>query len=179
MMVIETRTTLDEASIAELAELLVDAVESGASVSFLPGLARPEAEAFWRRQLPLPPRGAIVIARSDDGIDGCVMLVPAWAPNQPHRGDVAKLLVHRRARRRGLGRALMAALEAHARAVGLTLLTLDTLRGDGAERLYRASGWCEAGVIPRYALDATGAPGDTVIFYKSLAADEPAANRRG
>ena len=90
---------------------------------------RPEAEAFWRRQLPLPPRGAIVIARSDDGIDGCVMLVPAWAPNQPHRGDVAKLLVHRRARRRGLGRALMAALEAHARAVGLTLLTLDTLRG--------------------------------------------------
>ncbi|MCE9579075.1 MAG: GNAT family N-acetyltransferase [Deltaproteobacteria bacterium] len=168
-MSLETRTTLDDATVAELGELLVDAVEGGASVSFLPGLAQAEAEAFWRRQLPLPARGAIVIARGEDGIDGCVMLVPAWAPNQAHRGEVAKLLVHRRARRRGLGRALMAALEAHARAVGLTLLTLDTLRGDSAERLYRVGGWSEAGSIPRFAMSATGELGDTVLFYKSLA----------
>ncbi len=93
---------------------------------------------------------------------------PAWAPNQPHRAEVAKLLVHRRARRAGIGRALMAALEARAASAGFTLLTLDTVRGDSGERLYRRAGWTAAGVIPDYALYPDGRPCDTVVFYKRV-----------
>jgi ribosomal protein S18 acetylase RimI-like enzyme len=169
---VETVTALDDATIAALVALLIDSADSGASTSFLPPLASADAETFWRRQLPLAPRGAIFLARADghDGaIDGCVMLVPAWAPNQPHRAEVAKLIVHRRARRRGLGRQLMTALEGHARAAGFTLLTLDTIQGDAAEALYRDLGWIEVGAIPGYSINAGGDSSATVIFYKSLA----------
>jgi len=89
-------------------------------------------------------------------------------PNQHHRGDVAKLLVHRRARGRGVGKALMNEVESRARAAGFTLLTLDTKRGDVAEGLYRRSGWTEVGVIPNYALDPDGSFCDTVVFYKAI-----------
>ena len=163
------RGPIDDATIDQLAALLVDAVDAGASVSFLPPLAPADAAAYWRGAVVSDDaRAAMLVTRDDDGLTGCVALAPAWAPNQPHRAEVAKLLVHRRARRRGLGRALMQALETDARAAGFTLLTLDTRRGDAAEPLYRSLGWIEAGVIPGYALAPDRTPCDTVYFYKPL-----------
>ena len=160
---------VSETDLADLTALLVDAVDGGASVSFLPPLASERAAAWWRKTIDgLDPRGVVLVARDADGIVGSVQLQPAWAPNQPHHAEVAKLLVHRRARRRGLGRALMLELERRAAAGGFTLLTLDTKRGDAAEALYRTTGWTEAGVIPGYAVDADGTLCDTVYFYRTL-----------
>jgi GNAT superfamily N-acetyltransferase len=107
-------------------------------------------------------------ARDEHGIAGSVSLHPAWPPNQPHRADISKLIVHRRARRHGIGRALMAEIEERARAAGFTLLTLDTVRGDPGEQLYANAGWQRVGVIPDYALYPDGRPCDTVVFYKKL-----------
>ncbi len=156
-----------EADLGALADLLVDAVASGAAVSFL-RLTHEEAVAWWRTLLRAD--GPIVlVARDADGIAGSVQVHPSWAPNQPHRADVAKLIVHRRARRQGLGRQLMAAAESEAAAAGCTLLVLDSKRGDGGERLYRELGWTAVGVIPRYALDTDGVTlHDTVVFFKEL-----------
>jgi ribosomal protein S18 acetylase RimI-like enzyme len=159
-----------EADLASLAALLVDAVESGAAVSFL-ALTHEQALDWWRRLLGAPASGAIVlVARDDEGIAGSVQLHPSWAPNQPHRADVSKLIVHRRARRSGLGERLMAALEREGSDAGYRLLVLDSKRGDAGERLYRRLGWTAVGTIPRYALDTDGrTPHDTVVFYKELA----------
>jgi acetyltransferase len=165
---LEIRTSLDDDAVEQLAALLIDAVDSGASVSFLPPLSHADAVGFWRA-LVVPPRGAVVLARDGDRIDGVVMLMPAWAPNQAHKADVAKLLVHRRARGHGLARRLMTALTDHARAMGFRLLVLDTRRGDSAEQLYRKLGWTEAGVIPDYAIFGDGWC-DTVVFYQRLGA---------
>lgn len=160
---------LNDADARDLAHLLVDAVEAGGAVSFVLPLDVATAERWWRETTAdAHPRAVFLVARDPSGIVGSVQLHPAWAPNQPHRADIAKLLVHRRARRRGLGARLMVEIENAARDAGLRLLTLDTKRGDGAEPLYRKSGWTEAGVIPRYALDSDGTPHDTVIFYKEL-----------
>lgn len=163
---LEIRAALDDDLIDQLATLLVDAVDGGASVSFLPPLDRDAASRFWR-ELALLPRGAVVIARDGERVDGVVVLAPSWPTNQRHRAEVAKLLVHRRARGAGLAGRLMAALEDHARTAGFRLLTLDTRRGDVAERLYRRLGWCEVGVIPDYAILGNGFC-DTVVFYKRL-----------
>ena len=164
-----------DADLGALADLLVDAVASGAAVSFLT-LTRHEALAWWRRLLAAPGAGPLVlVARDAQGIVGSVQLHPSWAPNQPHRADVAKLIVHRRGRRQGVGRALMEAVEREALAAGFTLLVLDSKRGDAGERLYRALGWTVVGTIPRYALDTDGVtPHDTVVFYKELPAARPA-----
>jgi GNAT superfamily N-acetyltransferase len=152
-----------------LAELLVDAVDSGSGVSFLAGLTTTEAETWWRSVLSKSSGRAIVlVARDAEGIIGTVQLQPAWAPNQPHRADVAKLLVHRRARRRGIGRTLMAALERAASDAGFTLLLLDTCRGNDAERLYASTGWVRVGVVPGFALNPDRTLCDTVFFYKHL-----------
>lgn len=161
-----------EADLKSLAALLVDAVESGAAVSFLAPLAAAQAEAWWRRNFSASASGAIcLVARDSEGIVGAVQLHPAWAPNQPHRADVMKLLVHRRARRRGVGTQLMQALEAEAHSAGFRLLTLDSKRDDAGEKLYRRLGWTTVGTIPRYALDPDGVtPHDTVVFYKELPA---------
>jgi ribosomal protein S18 acetylase RimI-like enzyme len=158
-----------ESDLHALAELLVDAVDSGAAVSFL-SVTPEQALDWWRRHFAATHRGAIfLVARDDKGIVGSVQAHPSWAPNQPHRADVMKLIVHRRARRQGLGERLMAALEAEAGAAGFTLLTLDSRRGDAGERLYRRLGWTVVGTIPRYALDTDGrTPHDTVVFYKEL-----------
>jgi len=157
------------ADVRDLAGLLLDAVASGASVGFLDSLSLDDAEEWWRGKLAAAdPRAIFLVARDAEGIAGTVQLLPAAMPNQPHRADVAKLQVHRRARGQGLGRALMEAIESRARAAGFTLLTLDTKRGDAAETLYERSGWTRAGVIPNYALDPDGSPCDTVIFYKQL-----------
>ena len=151
-----------------LARLLVDAVDSGAGVSFL-ALTETDAEAWWRSVLATSPERAIIlIARDTQGVVGTVQLQPAWAPNQPHRADVAKLLVHRRARRRGIARALMATLERAAYETGFTLLLLDTCKGYDAERLYAATGWVRVGEVPGFALNPDRTLCDTVFFYKQL-----------
>jgi GNAT superfamily N-acetyltransferase len=152
-----------------LALLLLDAVDSGASVSFLAPMTLDFAKEWWRDSISRADARAIqLVARDADGIAGTVQLHPAWPPNQRHRADIAKLLIHRRARRQGLGGMLMREIENRARAAGFTLLTLDTKRGDGAESLYRRGGWTEVGVIPGYALNPDGTPCDTVVFYKEL-----------
>jgi acetyltransferase len=156
--------------IDSLARLLVDAVESGAAVSFLAPLTLERAGEWWRRALAAAHPGAIfLVARDAEGIAGSVQLHPAWAPNQPHRAEITKLLVHRRCRRTGIGTRLMEAIEEAARNAGWGLLTLDAKRGEAAERLYRRLGWLAAGAIPRYALDPDGkTPHDAVIMYNEL-----------
>jgi GNAT superfamily N-acetyltransferase len=152
-----------------LATVLLDAVESGAGVSFMSDLTLEGAREWWRMTLAAAPRRMVVlVARDDAGILGTVQLVPAWPPNQPHRGDVAKLMVHRRARGRGVARSLMETLERHARAEGFTLLLLDTCKGSAAERLYTSLGWTRVGEVPKFALNPDGSWCDTVFFYKDL-----------
>lgn len=167
-MIERLKPPVSEADLAALADLLVDAVESGAAVSFL-GCTRGQALDWWRRLLAAP--GTMVfVARDAKGIVGTVQLHPAWAPNQPHRADVAKLIVHRRARRQGIGRRLMEAMEREAAASGYRLLVLDSKRGDAGETFYRKLGWNVVGTIPRYALDTDGKTlHDTVVFYKEPA----------
>jgi acetyltransferase len=159
-----------DADVQALAQLLVDAVDSGAAVSFVAPLTLGGAEDWWRKALSgSDSRAIFLVARDAEGIVGTVQLHPAWAPNQPHRAEVVKLLVHRRKRRTGLGTQLMHAIEEAARHAGFSLLTLDAKRGEAAEQLYRRMGWTHAGTIPRYALDTDGTtPHDAVIFYKEL-----------
>ena len=163
-------TTPSDADIRALAGLLIDAVDSGAAVSFLAPLTPERAEDWWRKALSASDSGAVVLLARDGGsIVGTVQLQPAWAPNQPHRAEIVKLLVDRNARGAGLGARLMREIENTAREAGFRLLTLDAKRGGAAERLYRRLGWVLAGTIPRYALDTDGiTPHDAVIFYKEL-----------
>jgi len=169
-----------DSDLRALARLLVDAVESGAAVSFLAPLTLESAEDWWRSSISASRSDSIfLVARDVEGIVGTVQLHPAWAPNQPHRAEIAKLLVHRRSRRAGLGMRLMQSIEDAARRAGFILLTLDTKRGEAAEHLYRHIGWTSAGTIPEYALDPDGTPHDAVIFYKKLdQRDESRAGRR-
>lgn len=157
-----------------LAQLLVDTVESGSSVSFLAPLPLERAEAWWRKTVSTSSAGAIfLVARDAKGIIGTVQLHPSWAPNQPHHAEIAKLMVHRQSRRTGLGRQLMQTIEDEARRAGFHLLTLDTKRGSAAEQLYRQLGWATVGIIPGYALDPDGKTfHDTVVFYKELGSSE-------
>ena len=159
-----------DTDLRDLAGLLVDAVESGAAVSFLSTLTVEQAEAWWRQAFSAADARAIfLVARAEGRIVGTVQLHPAWAPNQPHRAELVKLLVHRGSRGAGLGARLMEAAEEAARQTGFTLLTLDAKRGTPAERLYRRQGWTHAGTIPRYALDTDGVtPHEAVLFYKEL-----------
>lgn len=152
-----------------LARVLVDCVEGGASVSFMLPLTPAKAEAFWRHVAEDVDRGAraLFVAEDAEGIVGTVQLVLDQPENQPHRADVSKMLVARRARRLGLGAALMRAAETEARALGKRLLVLDTASAD-AERLYRRLGWECCGVIPGYALNPDGSPCDTTYFYRRL-----------
>src|SRR5881628_1881376 len=130
-----------DSDLRALARLLVDAVESGAAVSFLAPLTLERAEGWWRRAISASRSGAIfLVARDVEGIVGTVQLHPAWAPNQPHRADIAKLIVHRRGRRMRLGTRLMQAIEDAGRRNGFSLLTLDAKRGGAAEQLYRHLG---------------------------------------
>ena len=154
-----------------LADVLLDCVDGGASVSFMRPLAPAKAQAFWQGVLASAVRGEriVLVARDAHGIAGTVQVVLDVPENQPHRGDVAKMLVHRRARRQGLGRRLLAAAEAAAREAGKTLLVLDTVTGGAAERMYAAAGWTESGRIPGYALLPDGTPCSTTIFYKFVA----------
>lgn len=159
------------ASVEGLADVLVDCVEGGASVSFMLPLARDKALAFWRGVADGVARGerALLVAEDAHGaIVGTVQLVMAMPDNQPHRADVAKMLVHRRARRAGVGRRLLAALDEVAKEEGKTVLVLDTVTGGDAERLYERAGWQRAGVVPKFALMPDGAFCATTFFYKHL-----------
>jgi ribosomal protein S18 acetylase RimI-like enzyme len=153
-----------------LADILIACVAGGASVSFLPPLSAEAARGFWRRSLAdiALDRKAIWVAWVDGALVATVTLDLATPPNQPHRAEVAKLLVHPAARRRGVGQALMTALEAEALQRGRRLLTLDTRADDAGEGLYRRLGWQEAGRIPGYALNADGSASATVFFYKQI-----------
>lgn len=169
--------TLDQPEqLHQLSEVLVDCVEGGASVNFMAGFSMARALVFWQQvaqQLQSGER-ALLVAQDDSGqIVGTVQLALAQPDNQPHRADVNKLLVHRRARQHGVGEALMRAIEDLARAQGKTLLVLDTA-SDAAERLYLRTGWQLCGRIPGYALMPDGAPTGTTILYKSLDVSAPA-----
>jgi len=162
----------EAADVPGLADVLLDCVKGGASVGFMSDLDQAQAESFWRDVLETPGRAVFVAEadaeeEDDGGVVGTVQVVLAAPPNQPHRAEISKMLVHRRARRRGVGEALMRAAEAAAHASRKTLLTLDTASSD-AERLYIRLGWQQVGVIPNYALWPDGGFVATTIFYKDL-----------
>ena len=165
-MTVRLLTTEDvRAHATELGEVLADAVAGGASVSYMAGFGRPQAAAYFEKVAAQPER--LVFAAGD--FDGTAQLWLDMPPNQPHRAELAKMLVHRRARRRGLGRALFAAVEAEARRRGRTLLTFDTMSGSAAEKLYLSCGCVKAGEIPRFALlPEGGEPAATSVFFKLL-----------
>lgn len=153
-----------------LADVLIDCVEGGASVSFMLPMQRDTATNFWRRVADDVATGkrALLIAEDERGVCGTVQLIFDLPENQPHRADLAKMLVHRRARRCGIAAALLRAAEATARQCGKTLLVLDAVTGGDAERLYARSGWTKVGAIPNYALMPDGTPCSTTYFYRDL-----------
>jgi len=161
---------MDDTQIEQLADLLIDCVEGGASVSFMHPLSRERAVAFWRNVAVGVAAGerALLVAEDDSGICGTVQLTLDLPENQPHRADLSKMLVHRRARRQGLGAALMRAAEATARECGRTLLVLDAVTGGDGARLYERLGWHRVGDIPNYALMPQGGFCSTTYFYRDL-----------
>jgi GNAT superfamily N-acetyltransferase len=158
-----------DADIRGLAEVLVDCVDGGASVSFMSPLPLEKAVGFWRAVSQSAANGerVLIVAEDAGGIVGTVQLILDQPENQPHRADLSKMLVHPRARRRGAGAAVLQAAEEVARELGKTLLVLDTASAD-AERLYARQGWVRVGVIPGYALWPTGGLCDTTLFYRTL-----------
>jgi GNAT superfamily N-acetyltransferase len=156
--------------LAALAEVLLDCVEGGASVSFMASLSKADAESFFEKVVEGVQRGdrILLAAFIDSKLVGTVQILIAMPPNQPHRADVSKLLVLRSARGQGVGSRLMEYAEEASRLAGKTLLVLDTATGDPAERLYMRLGWNRTGEIPKYALYPDGTWCDTTIFWKQL-----------
>ncbi len=159
-----------EARLAELSDILVDAVAHGASVNFLAGFSHAEGQEFWRTQLPGIADGTKRLLVGDDGtrLVATVLLTFAHQPNAPHRAEIGKMLVLSSVRRQGLGRRLLTAAEAVARDAGRTLLLLDTETGSAGDMLYRSCGWTEVGVIPDHAFTTDGRLAATTVFYKVL-----------
>lgn len=157
-------------AIEGLAALLVDAVESGAGVNFLAGVTVDQTREWWTARIEAVELGMVVpiVARDGERIVGSTVLLYAWNPNSPHRGEISKVLVHSSARRQGLGRRLMAAAEARARDDGRWLLVLDTVTGSDADTFYRSLGWQEVGVIPDFAQQPDGTLTSTTVFYKDV-----------
>lgn len=153
-----------------LASVLEDCVAGGASVSYLAPFSHEDARRVFKGFAAEVEQGRRLLLAAFAGgeVVGTVQVILAVPPNQPHRAEIAKLLVHRSARRRGVAQLLMERAEAEARAEGKTLLVLDTVTGDAAERLYERLGWTRVGVIPGYALYPDGRPCDTTVFWKSL-----------
>lgn len=153
-----------------LAAVLVDCVEGGASVSYMTPFTIDDGRRVFGEWADDVERGGRLLVAAFDGdvLVGTVQVVLALPPNQPHRGEIAKLLVHRKARRRGIAKLLMAAAESEARAEARTLLVLDTVTGDPAEFLYEQLDWQRVGVIPGYALYPDGRPCDTTVFWKAI-----------
>lgn len=169
------RATADQATAEGLTEVLIDVVEAGASVGFMLPLSRERALAYWEGALRSAARGERILLVAEDPesgkIVGTVQVVFATPENQPHRADIAKMQVHRSARRRGLGEALMRAAEEAALEAGKTVLVLDTVTGSDAERLYTRLGWQRCGEIPDYALWPRGGLCSTTFFYRRLTDD--------
>ncbi|MEV5610854.1 GNAT family N-acetyltransferase [Streptomyces sp. NPDC052225] len=173
------RLTLDQflSCVSDLGELLADVVAGGSSLGFLSGLTAADATTWWRERAPAVDRGGLAVWVARDGAGRCVGTVSLaftdWS-NGTHRAEVVKLMVHEKARGQGLGRTLLATAERAAADAGITLLVLDTETGSPAEPLYRTAGWTEVGVIPDYALDPSGVPRPTTLFYKrpGMEADE-------
>jgi GNAT superfamily N-acetyltransferase len=154
-----------------LADVLIDCVDGGASVSFMAPLSREKAVAFWRHVADGVAKGKRVLLIAQDGagrVLGTVQLLLSLPENQPHRADVAKMLVHSAARRRGIAQRLLDAVDDEARKEGRTVLVLDAVTGGDAERLYERAGWQRVGVIPKYALTPNGDFCATTFFYKHL-----------
>ncbi|MEQ1614700.1 MAG: GNAT family N-acetyltransferase [Hyphomicrobiaceae bacterium] len=158
------------AAVPALADVLIDCVHSGASVGFMAPLSRATAEEFWRGVASGVAAGSriLLVAEVDERIAGTVQVVFAGAENQPHRADIAKMLVHGSARRRGLGAALLQAAEAEAKRAGRSVLVLDTHAGSAADHLYASHGWVRVGIIPNYALMPVEGYCDTMFFYRHL-----------
>jgi GNAT superfamily N-acetyltransferase len=150
--------------------LLVDAVEGGASVNFLAGVTIDQAATWWRDRTPLVADGTItvLVARQGSDVIGSTILIRSPNQNSPHRAEVGKVIVHRSARRLGIGRQLMEACESVARADGRWMLMLDTTEGSEAEAFYRALGWTAFGTMPNHALRADGVLAPTTFFWKDL-----------
>jgi GNAT superfamily N-acetyltransferase len=165
---------VSEAQIDGLADVLIDCVEGGASVSFMHPLTRERALAFWRRVAAgvVADQRVLLVAEDARGVCGTVQLMMDLPENQPHRADLAKMLVHHRARCQGLGAALMRAAEAEARDCGKTLLVLDAVTGGDAARLYERLGWVRVGNIPDYALFPRGGLCSTTYYYRNLGGSE-------
>ncbi len=172
MEIVVCRLTGDEAraAIPDLAEVLFDCVDGGASVSFMAPFSRDDASAWFAGVVAEVAAGTRVLLAAYDGdaLVGTVQFMHAWPPNQPHRADITKLLVHRNARGRGVGRLLMEQAELEARADGKTLLVLDTVSDSDAYRLYTRLGWVEVGEIPDFALWPDGRLCATTVFYKRV-----------
>jgi GNAT superfamily N-acetyltransferase len=164
---------LTDGHIAQLADVLTDCVEGGASVGFMLPLPSDRALAFWRRVADGVHAGEriLMVAEDTTGICGTVQLMVSLPDNQPHRADLMKMLVHRRARRSGLGAALIRAAEAEARAAGKTVLVLDAVTHGDAARLYERLGWIRVGDIPKYALMPDGPFCSTTYYYRALTAE--------
>ena len=163
--------TLGESEIRGLSEVLIDCVEGGASVSFMLPLSREKAERYWRDTASSLARGERKVLIAEDEVRtivGTVQVLLEQPENQPHRGDVAKMLVHRRARNQGVGAMLLAAAERSALEAGKTLLVLDTVTDSDGYRLYSRHGWQRCGEIPNYALWPDGRLCPTTVFYKEL-----------
>ncbi len=161
---------IPDSALEELAAVVVDCVEGGASVSFMPPFAQADGLAFFRKVANSVAAGdtVLLVAKLDGRIVGTVQLGLDTPPNQPHRADVKKMLVHRSARGRGVGALLMARIEDEAKRCGRWLLVLDTVPGDNGYRLYKRAGWTECGLIPNYALFPDGRLCDTALFWKRL-----------
>ncbi|HYD44123.1 MAG TPA: GNAT family N-acetyltransferase [Phenylobacterium sp.] len=157
-----------EAAAPALADLTLDCVAGGASIGFMDGITRQEAEGFWRGVAAAADGRVVLVAEDAEGLVGTVQMVPAGMPNQPHRFDIAKMQVHRRARRQGIGEALMRAAEAAALERGRTVGVLDTADATAA-RLYERCGWVRVGEIPAYALLPNGELCGTTFYYRRLA----------
>ena len=158
------------AAVPALSDVLIDCVEGGASVSFMQPMTRAKATRFWKMVAAGVARDerVLLVAEDQQGIMGTVQLILDLPENQPHRADVAKMLVHTRARRRGIAQRLMEAVEVAALDEDRTLLVLDTVTGTTADRLYTRAGWLRVGEIPNFALMPDGAYCPTTFFYKDL-----------
>jgi GNAT superfamily N-acetyltransferase len=159
-----------EGVLPQLTSLLIDAVNSNAGVSFMHPLSPDIATAFWRKQVGDVSTGAIhhFVAEDNSSIVGTVLLHKAWAPNQPHRGEISKMLVHSSRRRQGIGRKLLETVEQKARGLGLSLITFDAVAHGRTEFFYKEAGYVVAGYYPGYALSPQGELDDTALFYKQL-----------
>lgn len=159
-----------EAHLDALAAVLADCVAGGAGVGFVLPFSQDDAKVWWRSILPVIASGERVLFAAFDGerLVGTVQLCPAGMPNQTHRADIAKMLVHSTARRQGLGAALMGAAEVHAKAIGRFVLVLDTVTNSDARRLYKRLGWQAAGPVPRFARAPDGGWDDTLFMWKAL-----------